>query len=86
MFCDFESLNRKYMTRAFESLSNGQTVPTPASVEVAPAVTGYLVEWSGSFTSAFALTGGIAVVGALAVAVLVREPRREVVSRAVPAI
>jgi len=53
---------------------------------VAPAVTGYLVEWTGSFTSAFALTGGIAVVGALAVAVLVREPRREVVSRAVPAI
>lgn len=41
---------------------------------VAPSVTGFLVEWSGSFSSAFILTGGIAVLGALAVAVFVREP------------
>jgi ACS family hexuronate transporter-like MFS transporter len=41
---------------------------------VAPAVTGYLVEWTGSFTSAFVVTGGIAVVGALGVAVFVRAP------------
>ncbi|MDO9710908.1 MFS transporter [Paracraurococcus lichenis] len=41
---------------------------------VAPSVTGFLVEWSGSFGSAFVVTGGIAVAGALAVAVFVREP------------
>jgi D-galactonate transporter len=44
---------------------------------VAPAVTGYLVQWTGTFTSAFALTGGIAVLGAVAVAFLVKEPREE---------
>jgi len=44
---------------------------------VAPAVTGYLVQWTGTFTSAFALTGGIAVLGAVAVAFLVKEPRVE---------
>ncbi len=41
---------------------------------VAPSVTGYLVKWSGSFTSAFIVTGGIAVAGALAVAVFVKAP------------
>lgn len=41
---------------------------------VAPAMTGYLVQWSGNFTSAFVMTGGIAVAGALAVAVFVRAP------------
>jgi D-galactonate transporter len=41
---------------------------------VAPALTGYLVEWTGSFSSAFVVTGGIAVAGALAVAVFVRAP------------
>ena len=41
---------------------------------VAPAVTGYLVQWTGSFTSAFILTGAIAVAGAAAVAVFVRVP------------
>ena len=46
---------------------------------VAPAVTGYLVQWTGTFTSAFALTGGIAVLGAVAVAFLVKEPRGEAV-------
>jgi MFS transporter, ACS family, hexuronate transporter len=50
---------------------------------VAPAVTGYLVQWTGTFTSAFALTGGIAVLGAVAVAFLVKEPREEMVARAV---
>lgn len=53
---------------------------------VAPAVTGYLVQWTGSFTSAFVLTGGIAVAGALSVAFLVKEPREEVVARVVVAI
>jgi MFS transporter, ACS family, hexuronate transporter len=40
----------------------------------APAMTGYLVQWSGSFSSAFILAGAIAVAGALAVAIFVREP------------
>jgi len=52
---------------------------------VAPAVTGYLVEISGSFTSAFVLTGAIAVVGALGVALLVREPQAEAAAGAVAA-
>ncbi|WP_051248570.1 MFS transporter [Inquilinus limosus] len=43
---------------------------------VAPAVTGFIVEWSGGFAGAFVLTGGIAVLGALAVAVFVRGPAR----------
>jgi MFS transporter, ACS family, hexuronate transporter len=50
---------------------------------VAPTVTGYLVEWSGSFTSAFALTGGIAIVGALGVALLVHEAQPETATEAV---
>ncbi|MBV8615424.1 MAG: hypothetical protein JOY66_16890, partial [Acetobacteraceae bacterium] len=41
---------------------------------VAPAVTGYMVQATGTFASAFVLTGAIAVLGALAVAVLVRRP------------
>jgi MFS transporter, ACS family, hexuronate transporter len=41
---------------------------------VAPAATGYMVQASGSFTSAFVLTGAIAVFGALAVAIFVRSP------------
>ncbi len=41
---------------------------------VAPAATGYMVQASGSFTSAFVLTGAIAVIGALAVVVFVRPP------------
>jgi ACS family hexuronate transporter-like MFS transporter len=41
---------------------------------VAPAVTGYMVEASGSFTGAFVLAGAIAVLGALSVAVFVRAP------------
>jgi ACS family hexuronate transporter-like MFS transporter len=41
---------------------------------VAPTMTGYLVQWSGNFTSAFVLTGAVAVTGAIAVAVFVRAP------------
>lgn len=41
---------------------------------VAPAVTGYMVQASGTFTGAFVLAGAIAVLGALSVAVFVRPP------------
>ena len=41
---------------------------------VAPIVTGVLVEKTGSFASAFVLAGGLAIVGALLVALLVRGP------------
>ena len=41
---------------------------------VAPMATGFLVQASGTFTSAFVVTGGIAVLGALGVAIFVREP------------
>ncbi|BBQ02548.1 MFS transporter (plasmid) [Burkholderia sp. SFA1] len=41
---------------------------------VAPALTGFLVQSSGSFKSAFVLTGIIAALGALFVAVFVRAP------------
>jgi len=44
---------------------------------VAPAATGYMVQASGSFTRAFVLTGAIAVLGALSVAVFVRPPAAE---------
>ncbi|MBV9735452.1 MAG: MFS transporter [Acidisphaera sp.] len=40
---------------------------------VAPAVTGFLVQATGAFTSAFVLAGGMAVVGALLVAAFVRR-------------
>jgi MFS family permease len=40
---------------------------------VAPAVTGLIVQATGRFTSAFLLAGGIALLGALAVAVFVRR-------------
>jgi hypothetical protein len=43
---------------------------------VGPAVTGYLVQASGAFTSAFVLAGGIAVLGAALVAFLVRPIRQ----------
>ena len=42
---------------------------------VAPLVTGFIVQATGSFVSAFMLTGGIAVLGALGVAVFVRSPQ-----------
>lgn len=41
---------------------------------VAPLVTGFIVQATGSFVSAFVLTGAIAVLGALAVAIFVRAP------------
>jgi ACS family hexuronate transporter-like MFS transporter len=47
---------------------------------VAPAATGYMVQASGSFTSAFVLTGAIAVLGALSVAVFVRQPVQDTVA------
>ena len=40
---------------------------------VAPSVTGFLVQTTGSFTSAFVLTGAMAVIGALLVAVFVKR-------------
>jgi MFS family permease len=43
---------------------------------VGPALTGYLVEWTGSFTSAFFVTGAVAFGGALAVALCVPAPPR----------
>jgi len=42
---------------------------------IAPITTGYLVEWTGEFTSAFVLAGCIAAFGALSVAVFVRTNR-----------
>jgi ACS family hexuronate transporter-like MFS transporter len=39
---------------------------------IAPSATGFLVQNSGSFTSAFLLTGGLGVAGALAVAVFAK--------------
>jgi MFS transporter, ACS family, hexuronate transporter len=44
---------------------------------VAPALTGFLVQWSGNFRSAFLLTGAIALAGALLVAVCVHAPKRQ---------
>jgi len=44
---------------------------------VAPALTGFLVEWSGNFESAFLLTGAIAASGAILVLVCVRSPKRQ---------
>ncbi|WP_454726742.1 MULTISPECIES: MFS transporter [Cupriavidus] len=44
---------------------------------VAPTLTGFLVQWSGNFKSAFLLTGAIAALGALLVAACVRTPKRQ---------
>ncbi|WP_460903600.1 MFS transporter [Paraburkholderia jirisanensis] len=44
---------------------------------VAPALTGFLVQWSGNFRSAFLLTGAIALAGALLVALCVHAPKRQ---------
>ena len=43
---------------------------------VSPAITGFLVQWTGNFTAAFVLAGAVAVIGALGVAVWVRAPTR----------
>ena len=40
---------------------------------IAPSVTGFLVQTTGSFTSAFVLTGAMAVLGAVLVAVFVKR-------------
>ena len=37
-----------------------------------PAITGYLIEWTGSYHSAFFLAAGIAIGGALSVAFFVK--------------
>ncbi len=42
---------------------------------IGPAVTGYMVQTTGSFTSAFILAGGIAVLGVIAVLIFVRPAR-----------
>ena len=47
---------------------------------VAPLVTGFIVQATGSFVSAFMLTGAIAVLGAAGVAILVRAPASSVTS------
>jgi ACS family hexuronate transporter-like MFS transporter len=52
---------------------------------VAPAMTGFLVAWTGQFTSAFILTGAIAISGAMAVAIFVRAPRPAAVTVPLPA-
>jgi MFS family permease len=44
---------------------------------VAPALTGFLVQWTGNFTSAFVLTGVIAALGAIFVAIFVRAPKTQ---------
>ena len=41
---------------------------------VAPLITGFIVEATGSFVSAFILTGAIAIAGAIGVALFVRAP------------
>jgi len=43
---------------------------------LAPILTGFLVQWTKVFTSAFLLSGGVALAGALAVAMFVRSPRK----------
>lgn len=49
---------------------------------VAPVVTGYIVQWTGSFAAAFVLTGAVALTGAIAVAVFVRSPARSAAASA----
>lgn len=39
---------------------------------VAPSVTGFIVQATGIFTSAFLLTGGLAIIGAASVAIFAR--------------
>jgi MFS family permease len=51
---------------------------------VAPAATGFLVQWSGNFKSAFLLTGLIAALGAISVAIFVRSPKEQLSFEAEP--
>jgi nitrate/nitrite transporter NarK len=39
---------------------------------IGPTITGFIVQYTGAFTSAFVLAGGIAIIGVLAVVILVR--------------
>ncbi|MBN3847560.1 MFS transporter [Paraburkholderia sp. Ac-20342] len=48
---------------------------------VAPTVTGFLVQWSGNFESAFLVTGAIAVSGAMLVTIFVRSPGRRALNQ-----
>ncbi|NML31821.1 MFS transporter [Paraburkholderia antibiotica] len=48
---------------------------------LAPILTGVLVQWTHVFTSAFLLSGGVALAGAIAVAVFVNPPRADVETR-----
>lgn len=48
---------------------------------LAPILTGFLVQWTHVFTSAFMLSGGVALAGAIAVAVFVNAPRANVEAR-----
>lgn len=52
---------------------------------VAPMATGYMLAWSGSFSSAFALAAGVALVGAAAILVLVKSNQRIVSATRIPA-
>ncbi len=49
---------------------------------VGPIVTGYIVQTSGEFTSAFILAGTVATLGALLVLLVIRPPRHESASPA----
>ncbi|PWW11765.1 MFS transporter [Mangrovibacter plantisponsor] len=49
---------------------------------VGPIVTGYIVQTSGKFTSAFILAGTVAALGALLVLLVIRPPRHEAASPA----
>lgn len=51
---------------------------------LAPVLTGFLVQWTKVFTSAFLLSGGVALAGALAVAFFVRAPREVAEASASP--
>ena len=44
---------------------------------LAPAITGFIVQGTGKFESAFMVAGAVAVLGAIAVAVFVTPERRE---------
>jgi MFS transporter, ACS family, hexuronate transporter len=45
---------------------------------IGPAVTGFIVQYTGAFTSAFVLAGGLAIIGVLAVILFVRPIPHEV--------
>jgi ACS family hexuronate transporter-like MFS transporter len=47
---------------------------------IGPAVTGFIIQGTGSFTSAFILAGVIAVLGVIGVLVFVRPPRKAAIA------